>query len=134
MKPYNVIVILNPECTKVLLCKRTKEPYQGLYNFIGGKIENEKEGFQEAYRELYEETHIGKEDVSLKHFMNLEYLSFGKRMEVYYGVLKHDVELVEEINPLEWVSLDEDFFDMTKYAGEGNIGHILKEIQIYINH
>ncbi len=66
--------------------------------------------------------------------MNLEYLSFGKRMEVYYGVLKHDVELIEEVNPLEWVSLDEDFFDMTKYAGEGNIGHILKEIQIYINH
>ncbi len=60
MKPYNVIVILNPECTKVLLCKRVKEPYQGLYNFIGGKIEKEEDGFNEAYRELYEETHIEK--------------------------------------------------------------------------
>ena len=39
---------------------------------------------------------------------------------------------VEEVNKLEWVSIDDNFFDMTKYAGEGNIGHIIEEIKIDI--
>ena len=54
-------------------------------------------------------------------------------MEVYYGILNKDVELVEEVNKLEWVSLNDNFFDMSKYAGEGNIGHILEEIKIFMN-
>ena len=37
---------------------------------------------------------------------------------------------VEEVNQLEWVSIDENFFDMKKYAGEGNVGHIMEEIKI----
>ena len=40
------------------------------------------------------------------------------------------VELVEEVNKLEWISIEgENFFDMKKYAGEGNIGHIIEEIK-----
>lgn len=51
-------------------------------------------------------------------------------MEVYYGVLNKDVTLIEEMNELVWVPVSDDFFDMNKYAGEGNIGHIIKEIQV----
>ena len=38
--------------------------------------------------------------------------------------------LIEEMNELVWVPVSDDFFDMNKYAGEGNIGHIIKEIQV----
>ena len=62
--------------------------------------------------------------------MNLEYIEFNKKIEVYYGILNKDVELVEEANKLEWIDINDDFFDMTKYAGEGNIGHIIEEIKI----
>lgn len=133
MKKYNVIVIFNKDLTQTLMCKRTKEPYMGMYNLVGGKIEKENDGLNEAYRELEEETAITRKDTSLSHFMNIEYISFDKIIEVYYGVLNKDVELIEEVNKLEWVDINDDFFDMNKYAGEGNIGHIIEEIKISLS-
>lgn len=126
----NVIVIFNKDFEKTLMCKRTKEPYMGMYNLVGGKIEKENDGLNEAYRELEEETNITKKDVSLVHFMNLTYSKWNKELEVYYGILNKEVELIEEVNKLEWVPINDNFFDMTKYAGKGNIGHIIEEIKI----
>lgn len=37
----NIIVIFDKDLTSTLMCKRTKEPYKGMYNFVGGKIEND---------------------------------------------------------------------------------------------
>ena len=130
MKKYNVIVVFDKDMKNTLMCKRTKEPYMGMYNLVGGKIEKENDDLNEAYRELVEETAITKEDISLKYFMNIEYVSFGKDLEIYYGILNKEVELIEEVNKLEWVDINDNFFDMKKYAGEGNIGHIIEEIKI----
>lgn len=130
MKKYNVIVIFNKDLDKTLMCKRTKEPYMGMYNLVGGKIEKEKNGLNEAYRELVEETNIKKDDVELIHFMNLAYVKWDKEIEVYYGILNKDVNLIEEVNKLEWVDINDNFFNMNKYAGEGNIGHVIEEIKI----
>ena len=82
MKKMNIIVIFDKDFKKILMCKRTKDPYKGLYNFVGGKIEKENDGLNEAYRELVEETNIGKNDVELKHFMNIEYVSFNKSLKM----------------------------------------------------
>ena len=62
--------------------------------------------------------------------MNLIYVKWDKELEVYYGKLNKEVELVEEVNKLEWINIDDNFFDMNKYTGEGNIGHIIEEIKI----
>ena len=129
MKRMNVIVVFDKELKNVLMCKRAKEPYKGLYNLVGGKIEADN-SLEEAYRELEEETAISKKDISIEHFMDFTYIKWNMEIEVYYGVLKHEVTLVEEVNKLEWISLDEKFFDMNKFAGEGNIGHMIKEIMI----
>ena len=133
MKKMNVIVIFDKNLNKTLMCKRTKEPYMGMYNLVGGKIEKENDGLKEAYRELEEETNIKKEDIDLIHFMNLTYVKWDKELEVYYGILNKEVNLIEEVNKLEWVPIDDNFFDMNKYAGEGNIGHIIEEIKIDMN-
>lgn len=133
MKKMNVIVIFDKNLNKTLMCKRTKEPYMGMYNLVGGKIEKEDDGLNEAYRELSEETNIQKSDVDLVYFMNLSYIKWNKELEVYYGILNKDVTLIEEVNKLEWVPIDDNFFDMNKYAGEGNIGHIIEEIKIDMN-
>ena len=132
MKKMNVIVVFDKNLEKTLMCKRTKEPYIGMYNLVGGKIEKENDGLNEAYRELEEETNIKKKDIDLIHFMNLSYTKWDKELEVYYGILKNEVELIEEVNKLEWVNINDNFFDMNKYAGEGNIGHIIEEIKIDI--
>lgn len=133
MKKFNVIVIFDKDINNTLMCKRTKEPYIGMYNLVGGKIEKEDDGLNEAYRELVEETNINSNDVELKHFMNIEYVSFNKSLEVYYGILNKEVELIEEVNKLEWVDINDNFFDINKYAGEGNIGHIIEEIKIELS-
>lgn len=133
MKKMNVIVIFNKDMSKTLMCKRTKEPYKGMYNLVGGKIEKENGGLNEAYRELKEETNICKDDINLEHFMNMVYVKWDKELEVYYGILNKDVKLVEEVNKLEWVNINDDFFNMNKYAGEGNIGHIVEELKIELN-
>ena len=132
MKEYNIIAVFNKDMTKTLMCKRAKEPYLGLYNLVGGKIEKENDGLNEAYRELFEETSISKNDLKLTYFMNIEYVSFDKKIEIYFGILNKEVEVVEEINKLKWVDINDNFFDMSKYAGEGNIGHIMEEIKIYL--
>ena len=129
MKRMNVIAVYNTDMTKLLMCKRTKNPYKGLYNLVGGKIEVENDDLNEAYRELKEETNIGRDDIVLVHVMRFTYYKAGLELEVFYGILKHDVELIEEVNKLEWVDSNEDFFDMKKFAGEGNIGHMLEWIK-----
>lgn len=101
-----------------------------MYNLVGGKIEKEDDRLNEAYRELSEETNIQKSDVELIYFMKLSYIKWNKELEVCYSILNKDVTLIEEVNKLEWVSIDDNFFDMNKYAGEGNIVHIIEEIKI----
>lgn len=132
MNKYNVIVVFDKNIKKILMCKRSKEPYIGMYNFVGGKIEEKNNGLGEAHRELFEETGIGKDNISLNYFMNIDYIAFNKSLEVYYGILNKKVKLKEEVNKLEWIDLNDNFFDVKKYAGEGNIGHIIEEIKIYL--
>ena len=62
--------------------------------------------------------------------MTFIYVKWEIELEVYYGILNKEVELIEEVNKLEWKSIDENFFNIKKYAGEGNIGHIIEEIKI----
>lgn len=128
MKKMNIIVVYNKNKDKILMCKRKKNPYKGLYNLVGGKLESD-DGYNEAYRELREETNITKDDIELIYFMKFTYVKWELELEVYYGILKHDVNLIEEVNKLEWIDVNDNFFDMSKYAGEGNIGHILEEIK-----
>ena len=44
MKKYNVIVVFGKDLNKTLMCRRTKEPYKGMLNLVGGKIERENDG------------------------------------------------------------------------------------------
>lgn len=133
MKRMNLIVVFSQDKTKLLMCERTKEPYKGQLNLVGGKIEKDDDNLNEAYRELQEETGITKEDIDLVYFMTCNYHTLNKGLEIYYGVLNKDVELVEEVNKLVWVNEDDNFFDFTKYAGEGNLGHIIAEIKLELS-
>lgn len=129
MTGYNLIVIYNCDKTKILLCKRIKEPYLGMYNFVGGHIENNESGEDAAYRELYEETSIGRDDVKLSHLMDFTYYNQDCRVEVWCGRLNKEKEVSGSENPLCWADADTSMFDLKLYAGEGNMGHILEQIR-----
>ena len=84
----------------------------------------------ENIRNHAKELKLTKDDIELIHFMNMTYVKWGLDLEIYYGVLNKDVELVEEVNKLYWIDTNENFFDKEKFAGEGNIGHMLCQVNI----
>lgn len=129
MRSVNLIIVMNVDETDVLMCHRQKDPYQGLYNFVGGKKERDESDLEGAYRELYEETGISSDDIHLNHLMSTQYFIDNIELQVFYGTLKRDVNLQEEAHPLVWMSLDNhNFFDHNTFAGNGNIAHMLAMI------
>ena len=126
MKLYNLVIVLNREKNKVLMLYRSKDPYKGLYNLPGGKIEKNEDYLESAYRELFEETGINKDNINLIPFMDFKWHTLENEMKVYIGRLHTNVSLIEEIHKLYWISIDENFFNMNKFAGEGNIGHMME--------
>lgn len=130
MQGYNVIAVYNETGDKLLMCKRKKEPYKGLSNLVGGKIEAGETGLAAAYRELFEETAITSNDVALIHLLDFTYHVDGCYVEVYVGRLNKTITVVGDENELYWSSLDCDFFDSSLYAGEGNIGHIAEHAEL----
>lgn len=131
MKKLNVIIVYNKEEDKILMCKREKEPYKGKFNLVGGKVEQDEDELHAAYRELREETGITNKDITLTHIMNFQYKMQDMELEVYAGKLNKSVNLIEELNKLYWIDKNENFFDLEKYAGEGNIGHMVQQVEIY---
>ena len=123
---YNLIMVFDATEESILMCHRKSEPYTGLYNLLGGKIENGEDYLDSAYRELFEESGITKNDIVLTPLMDFVWHPMDMEMHVFYGTLKHEVLLVEEVHSLHWMSTKENFFDMKKFAGEGNIGHMLR--------
>ena len=132
MRKLNLVVVFNKDLDKALFCIRAKEPYKGLYNFVGGQVEEGETNDEGAYRELFEETGISSKDIELDHFMDLNYFKYENNLQVYYGILKHEVKLVEEKNKLEWVTIDDNLLDNSKFAGNYNIPHIIRQIKVYL--
>lgn len=131
MKKLNVILVYDKDEKNILMCRRTKEPYKGKYNLVGGKVEPGEDELVAAYRELEEETAITKNDITLYNLMNFNYKLTDIELEVFVGKLNKEVKLVEEVNKLYWINKNENFFDLDKFAGEGNIGHMLEQAEIH---
>ena len=64
--------------------------------------------------------------------MDLNYFKYGNNIQVYYGVLKHDVRLVEEKNKLEWKIINDELLDNDKFGGNYNIPHLIRQIKVYM--
>lgn len=44
MQRYNLIAVFGPDERTLLLCRRYRDLYKRLLNFVGGKIEPEEDG------------------------------------------------------------------------------------------
>ena len=123
---YNLCFVLNKDETKLLMGFRSKDPYKGLYNLLGGKIELGEDPLESAYRELEEESGISKSDIKMVPFMDYVWHQLNMEMKVFIGRLNYDVELRKEIHELHWIDISENFYNMKRFAGEGNIGHMVE--------
>ena len=131
MQGYNIIMLYSADRSRLLMCKRKKDPYKGMSNLVGGKIEPGENGLDAAYRELWEETGVSRGDTRLTHVMDFKYYLQNCWVEVYAGRLNRDIAVGGDENELFWSSLDHDFFDLELFAGEGNIGHMLEQVKMY---
>ncbi len=131
MQGYNCIMIYSQDCKRLLFCNRTKDQYKGLYNLVGGKIEKDENGYDAAYRELKDETGIDRSHIQLNHMMDITYYNQDCYVEVYVGRLLSEAVQYGEADTLEWLDVDENFFDGSRFAGEGNIGHMVEQVKIY---
>lgn len=131
MQGYNAIVVFNEDADKMLMCKRRKNPNKGLSNFVGGKIEENEDRLEAAYRELEEETAITKKDIILSHLMDFTYHFGNCYLEVYVGKINKPIDVNGDENELYWSTLNHNFFDAAQYAGEGNIGHIMMHVKMF---
>lgn len=130
MKKLNVIIVYDNSEEKILMCKREKEPYKGLYNLVGGKLEENEEEYTAAYRELEEETGITNKDIKLTYMMNIDYKLKDMQLQIFVGKLNKHVDVIDEVNKLYWLDKNENYFDKTRFAGEGNIGHMLEQVNL----
>ena len=64
--------------------------------------------------------------------MDLNYFKYENNIQVFYGILKHEVTLVEEKNKLEWLDINDELLNNKKFAGNYNIPHIIRQIKIYL--
>lgn len=131
MQGYNCITVVAGDGRRWLMCRRRKEPYKGLLNLVGGKVEPGEDRDCAARRELKEETGYTEEDIKITRLMTFDYPLDGCYVDIYAGQLKSEKAPVGDENELLWVSLGENFFDMERYAGEGNIGHILEILKLH---
>ena len=129
MKIMNVIVVYDHTRQKILMCRRSKDPYKGKLNFVGGKLEPGENSEAAAYRELREESGITKQDITLVHLMDMVYHTYRIQIEVYAGKLNREVKVSGEENELLWLDAHGDFEDMSRFAGQGNIAHIIEMIR-----
>lgn len=131
MKKVNLMIVIHPNRKHVLMCHRQTDPYKGLYNFVGGKVNDGEGDWSAAYRELKEETGIKSSQIQLKLLFKTYYPFDDLELQVYYGFLEEEPMLVEEKHPLHWRLLSDDFSNDSIYAGHGNIEHMIQLINLY---
>lgn len=134
MKHYVVGLIFDLEMKNVLLLHRKKEPYQGLYNGVGGKVERGETSYQAMIRELEEET--GFLPINIKssgYVITLSY-ELEKKIDVYYFVLndnEHRLPIGNVTNEgnLKWLHISENHLldaSHPEMAGDGNIAYFIQ--------
>ena len=77
-------------------------------------------------------TGISINDIELDHFIDLKYFKYENNIIVFFGIFQHEVTLVEEKNKLEWVTINEELLDNSRFAGNYNIPHIIRQIKVYL--
>ena len=134
MKKYVLVLLFNEDMSKILLMKRKKNPYTGLYNGIGGKVENEENVFECCLRETIEEINVTL--TNPKHLVTCTYPESNKfhknsniELNVMYDITKESKFEENEEGIFEWLPIDFVLDTNNKLiAGYSNVGLFAREI------
>lgn len=132
MKRYVLLLLFTKDFNKVLLIKRNKKPYAGLYNGVGGKIEENETVSEATIRECFEETNIQISQPKLlvtctypKSINSDE----DKEMAVLYDCVDEVAVNENYEGTFEWKNIDFALdFNNKQIAGLSNLAQFIKEI------
>lgn len=118
---YTLTIVFNKDKDKLLMITHQK---LNCLNYVGGKMESYEVPIEASYRELYEETGISKDDITLKFLRQertITSVDDGQNWELYItaGVLNKDVMLRLEKNQLFWLDRN-DWVSLINAYGNGN--------------
>ena len=137
LKEYVLGVVFSFDKKEILLMKRKKDPYNGLINGIGGKVESTETHLAAMKREFGEESGLSIDSIKeIEHMMSI---SFPEEiLHAYFIKLKTKVNLVVEENhegTYFWEVITNKLLDCNNndLAGEGSLSYFIKFAQdIYI--
>ncbi len=107
------IIVFNADFTEILLAKRQNEQdYDGVYTFIGGKLERSDGGFIEGLRREKNEE-IGA-NATIEVLPDVTYNLYFKKKDGNHMILPHyiarytggNIIINEEYSEYKWVKLD----------------------------
>ena len=115
MKLYSLALCIAIHDNKVLLLKRNKEPFKGMWALPGGKIEHHEHVKDAAMRELFEETKVKSNFVKHLGVISEHLIEEGKENVHFVDHVCHlqpDPETVEHATDggegeVQWFDIDE---------------------------
>ena len=123
---YTLSVIFNKDCSRVLMRNMRK---QVAYNFICGNVHDMEDAIDASYRELLSQTGITDKDVELHWISSISACTIDGVYSAYIttGILNKDIELKENEDYLEWISIaNKDIFTDSS-VGNGICYQLLNE-------
>jgi 8-oxo-dGTP diphosphatase len=134
MKKYVVILLFNEDMSKILLMKRKKNPYLGLYNGIGGKIEENETVFECCVRETSEEINVTLTNPKLLVTCtypesNTLHKNSNIELNVMYDITEESKFEENEEGTYDWLPISFVLDTNNKLvAGYSNVGLFVREI------
>lgn len=126
MKEFVLALVFDENYENLLLMRRKKEPYTGLLNGIGGKIDNGETPHEAVKREFYEETNFDEIDLDLLVTMVFE----NEHLHVFSGSMPLQDIIIKENHEgvYDWYEIDDSFFDCMNndLAGGGNLPYFIR--------
>lgn len=111
MKTIKVVAAIIMKDNKILIAKRKKGEFAGMYEFPGGKIEKNESGEEALIREIQEELEAS---ITIEqYFMNVnyQYPNFILDMDCYLCTLNDNHMKLNDHSMVKWINLDEENID-----------------------
>lgn len=104
MKTLHVAAAIIEKDNQILIAKRLKGEHKDLWEFPGGKVEQNETSEQALIREIKEELNA---DISIDNYLttiNYTYPSFHLMMDVYICHLMSEITALNDHSQVKWIN------------------------------